>query len=133
MEIRNHLRNLALLAGAALLPAGAMAAPLNGSTITRTETVRYSIPEAHTAAGADALYRKLSDAASRVCSTSESDAPFFYAVNTYESCFTKALDKAVRQVNIANVTALYQENKANGRLASTTMPATEAPQVVANR
>lgn len=133
MKIRNHLRNLALLAGAALLSAGAMADTLNSSIVTKTETVKYSIPDARTATGAVALYRKLSDAAANVCTRPEPDGLSFYAANSYESCFTKALDKAVRKVGIHRVTALYLEHEANGRLASNAMPASEEPQVVANR
>jgi UrcA family protein len=136
MNIRNHLRNFALLAGAALLSTGAMADPFNSAVIKKTETIKYSAPEAHTAAGAAALYKRLSDAASQVCSATGADAAYYPAIDSYgsyESCFTKALDKAVRKVNITSVTALYLEHNSNNKLASTAMPVTEETEVLANR
>ena len=133
MKTRSYLRNFALFAGAALLSAGAMAAPMDDSIVTRSETIKYSVPEAHTAAGAAVLYRKLNDAAESVCRTPDDTALFFYSTESYATCYTKALRKAVRKVNIAGVTALYFENQASGGFASNLKQVTEEPEVVASR
>ncbi len=133
MNTRNYLRNLMLLAGATLLSAGAMAAPMDSSVVTRSETVKYSVPRAHTETGAAILYRKLNDAAENVCRTPDDPMLIFYSTDSYQSCYTNALHKAVRKVNIAGVTALYYENKASDRLAGNLKPGTVQTEVVASR
>ena len=59
MESRSNLRKVVLLAGAALLSTGALTTSAAEVTVTETEVVRYSLPEAATPDGAKSLYRKL--------------------------------------------------------------------------
>ncbi|MEJ0100149.1 MAG: UrcA family protein [Pseudomonadota bacterium] len=112
-----NLRNVALLAGAALFSIGAMAAPLD-LPVTKTETVKYSVPDAATVDGATALYHKLQETAARVCGDAELAAGDSFAADSYSSCFTNALGKAVQQVGIPMVSAMHMQSLASGKLTS---------------
>jgi UrcA family protein len=108
-----NLRKIALLAGAALLSSSAIAMPL-GAAVTRSETVKYSAEKAGTTEGATALYEKLHTAAVRVCVDADL-AP----ADSFESCVSDALDKAVLQVGIPTVSALHLQNLIGAKLSST--------------
>jgi UrcA family protein len=133
METRNNLRKIALLAGAALLSTSAMAGPLKSGVVTRTETVKYSLPKATTMEGAAALYQKLNEAAARVCSEGDGKTAWMYTVDSLESCISNALDKAVQHVGMPMVTALHQQNAADARLARSGKEVSRKPETIASR
>ncbi len=108
----HNLRKIALLAGAALLSSSAISMPL-GAAVTRTETVKYSAEKAGTTEGATALYERLHSAAVRVCLDAEL-AP----ADSFESCVTDALDKAVLQVGIPTVSALHLQSLIGAKLTT---------------
>ena len=130
METRSNLRNLALLAGAALLSTGALATPVDEPTITETEVVRYSVPETATPQGARAFYRKLQAAAMRVCSAT---VPATRIPYVDRSCAANALGKAVADVGNPLVIALHHEMQGDSRMAGTKRAAFAEPETVASR
>jgi UrcA family protein len=108
------LRNIALLAGAALLSTGALAVSLTEQTVTRTETIKYSVSDATTVEGATALYQKLQSAATRVCGEA-GEAAFggFRTASSLEACVAGSLGKAVQDVGNPLVLAVHLQ--AGGR------------------
>jgi UrcA family protein len=133
MKTRLNLRKIALLAGAALLSTSAMAGPLEDRVVTRTETVKYSLPKATTAEGAAALYLKLHETAARVCGEGDPGEAWMYAAGSLESCVSDALDKAVRQVGMPMVTALHQQGVADSKLARAGREVSGKPDTIASR
>lgn len=115
METRNYLRNLALLAGAALLSTGALARPGLEPTVTESEIVKYSAPEAATPQGARMLYGKLRAAATRVCSGSEAAS---LIPHVDRICAAEALSKAIADVGNPLLIALHQELQGGNRMAA---------------
>jgi UrcA family protein len=126
METRNNVRKLALLAGAALLSTGAIAAPLGDAPMTRSETIKYSVASTATPEGAAALYRKLHETAARVCGGADTASSWLYPAGSYETCFTAALDKAVRRVGIPMVTAMHVLGADAASLAARKAPTDKA-------
>jgi UrcA family protein len=116
MENTINLRKLALLAGAALLSTGAMAAPIADAPVTRSETVKYSVASSTTPEGAAALYLKLHETAARVCGGADTASSWLYPAGSYEVCVEAALDKAVRRVAIPMVTAMHVQGVAASKL-----------------
>jgi UrcA family protein len=112
-----NLRNVALLAGAALFSIGATAASLD-SSVTKTETVKYSVAVATTADGAAALYRKLQETAARVCGDADLAAGDSFTADSYGSCVADALGKAVQQVGIPMVSAMHMQSLTSGKLTA---------------
>jgi UrcA family protein len=116
MNIEANLRKIALLAGAALLPAGALADPIAEQqarpmeTETRSETVRYSVPESMTADGAVKLYHRLHAAAYRVCSSDR--LPLGLAQDRV--CIASALHNAVADIGNPLLSTLHQQKQGNG-------------------
>jgi UrcA family protein len=108
MKREHNVCKAMLLLGATLLCAGAWAAPLQQEMVTRTETVTFARSHAQTAAGAVKLYRELHGAASRVCR--DAGSPFSMLGESYSSCVEGAMAKAVEDVNIAAVSAIYLQN-----------------------
>ncbi len=96
-----------------------MAAPFD-VPLTKTETVKYSVSDATTAEGAAALYRKLQQTAARVCGDADVAAGDTFAVESYGSCVSDALGKAVQRVGIPMVLALHLQSVAGGKLTSST-------------
>ncbi len=117
MKNQLNLRNTALLAGAVLFSIGAMAAPLD-LAVTKTETVKYSVPSATTADGAAALYRKLQETAARVCSDTDVTPADSFSADSYGSCVADALGKAVHQIGIPMVSAMHMQNLATSKLTA---------------
>ena len=133
METRNNLRKIALLAGAALLSTSAMAGLHEDRIVTRTETVKYSLPKTTTAEGAAALYQKLNETAARVCGEGDAKAAWMYTADSLESCVSDALDKAVQHVGMPMLTALHQRNSPDSRMARIDKEASGKPETVASR
>ncbi len=129
METRHNLRDFALLAGAALLSAGAIAMPLDGQTVTRTEIVKYSAPESTTPEGAKKLYRKLQSAARRVCSYEHQPLGVF----PDPSCVSSALSKAVADVASPPIAALHMKTQPASKLADVKKASTAEPATIASR
>jgi UrcA family protein len=101
---------LALLAGALLFSASAWALPPLGSTITRSEAVKYSATEAATPEGAVALYEKLQKAAARVCADPlGTDMRSVTSMAAYSSCVKDALSEAVAAVHVPQVAVIHKE------------------------
>lgn len=104
MKTRQYVRGVMLLTSAALLAAGATTA-LAEETVTVKETLQYRPSQAESGAGAQKLYDRLQHAAARVCRVPgrmiEGEA--------YYSCTSNALAKAVKDVNIDAVAAIYLE------------------------
>jgi UrcA family protein len=132
METKLNLRNFALLAGAMLLSTGAMAAPLSDSKVTKTETVKYSVPSSTTVEGAVALYQKLQEAAVRVCAESEASA-YRFTSDSLDSCVSGALDKAVQDIGIPMVSALHLQSLAGSLKVTKAAPASKLARSVASR
>lgn len=133
MENRLNLRKIALLAGAALLSTSAMAAPLMDGTVTRTETVKYSLSSAATPEGAAALYQKLHETAVRVCGEADPAAAWLYTPESLESCVSEALDKAVRRIGVPMITALHVQSVNDRKLASARKLVPAKTETVASR
>jgi UrcA family protein len=132
METKLKLRNFALFAGAMLLSTGAMAVSLTDAKVTKTETVKYSIPNSTTVEGAVALYQKLQEAAVRVCAESDATA-YRYTSDSLESCVSSALDNAVQDIGIPMVSALHLQSLANGQKVTKAAPASKLARAVASR
>lgn len=132
METKLNLRNFALLAGAMLLSTGAMAAPLSDAKVTKTETVKYSVPSSTTVEGAVALYQKLQEAAVRVCAESEATA-YRFTSDSLDSCVSGALDKAVQDIGIPMVSALHLQSLAGSLKVTKAAPASKLARSVASR
>jgi UrcA family protein len=132
MEPRTNMRKLALLAGAALLCTGAIAAPIGDATVTRSETVKYSVTGATTPAGAAALYQKLHETAARVCGGADTASSWLYAAGSYQTCVSAALDKAVRRVAIPMVTAMHMHGTSGSELVASKVAA-DKPETIASR
>lgn len=130
METRRNLRKLTLLAGAALLSTGALATPVDESTVTATEIVKYNVPESATPNGARVLYKKLQAAAARVCSASM-PATKIPAVD--RACAAAALGKAVGDVGNPLVIALHQQVQGATQVAGVKPAMPAASETVANR
>jgi UrcA family protein len=122
METRTNMRKIALLAGAALLSTGAIAAPIADAPETRSETVKYSVASTATPEGAAALYQKLRETAARVCGAADASS-WLYPAGSYETCVTDALDKAVRRVAIPVVTVMHVQSDHAGRATAGKAPA----------
>ena len=111
MKYQHKLNSLVLL-GATLLCASAWAASPE-ITVTKTQIVKYSRGHAETAAGAVELYGELRAAASRACR--DADHPSMSG-ESYLTCIDGAIAKAVDDVNIAAVSAIYlQSGKSPGK------------------
>jgi UrcA family protein len=132
METKLNLRNFALLAGAMLLSTGAMAAPFADGKVTKTETVKYSVPSSTTVEGAVSLYQKLQEAAARVCAEAEATA-YRYTTDSMESCVAGALDKAVVDIGIPMVSALHLQSLASAQKVTTAAAASKLVRAVASR
>ena len=110
MKSSLHVRRVALLAGAVLLSASAMARPLSDAVITRTEAVKYSVADVATSTGAADLYSKLQTAAAKVCSDTVDSYIVLDRQFTYADCMATALDKAVADVGSPMLTAVHMHN-----------------------
>lgn len=107
MKTVNAVKKVVLMAGATLaLGATAMA---DESMVTRTETVKYSRTEAATPAGAVKLYGALQVAASRACR--ERGMPMSAYGDSVDACKGAALSRAVADVKIDAVTAVFMQDK----------------------
>ena len=113
MKHRDNVRSTILLLGASVLCVSAWAVPPAEAIVTRTETVKFSRASAETPAGAVELYGALQAAASRTCR--DEMAPTAWGASHAE-CADAALAKAVDDVNIAAVSAIYlQHGKFQGK------------------
>jgi UrcA family protein len=130
METRNYLRNFALLAGAALLSTGALATPVLEPTVTESEIVKYSAPEAATPQGARMLYGKLQAAARRVCSGS---VPASLIPHVDRVCAAEALSKAVADVDNPLLIALHRESQGGSWMAVKPALPAAGPETLASR
>lgn len=106
MKIANELKRVVLIVGATLgLGASALAAD---SLAVAAQKVKYSAKVAATPEGAVALYGSLRSAASRVCRASA--MPLLESASITAACRSDALSRAVQDVNIAAVTAVYLQD-----------------------
>lgn len=96
----------ALLAGAALFPAGAWALPpLTGQPAPQSETIKYDAGKAATLEGAAALHARLREAADRVCTDSVAPSS---GLREHAACVQASLDQAVGAVRIPMLTVVHQ-------------------------
>ena len=117
MKTRQYLRGVMLLSGAALLAAGATTA-MADEAVTLSQTVQYSPSQAQSAGGAQRLYDRLEHAAARVCRVPGRGVEGA----SYQACATDALAKAVKEVGIDAVAAIYlQKNKGLDREGTVTV------------
>lgn len=106
MNIDTGMKKVVLLVCTTLgLGATAMAEEM---VVTRTETVKYSRAEAATPVGAVRLYGELRAAASRACS--ERGTPLLSYGDSHAACKGAALSRAVADVQIDAVTAVYMQD-----------------------
>ncbi len=106
MKIDNGMMKVVLLACATLgVGATAMADEM---VVTRTETVKYSRTEAATPVGAVKLYGALRVAASRACA--ERGVPLWGSMEAFDACKGAALSRAVADVKIDALTAVYLQD-----------------------
>jgi UrcA family protein len=106
MKIETGMKKVVLIACTALgLGASALAADM---PMTVSQTVKYSATMAATPEGAVQLYGSLRAAASRVCRATA--MPILESFTVTEQCRSEALSRAVSDVNIAAVTAVYLQD-----------------------
>jgi len=123
MKTKQDLSGVASRVGAWLLLAGATAGAMAGETVmsdtvTQTKAVQYRVSHAETADGAEQLYMKLERAAARVCKV----AGRKLEGASYRNCTSDALEKAVKDVDIEAVAAVYVErNKLEDRHGTVTV------------
>lgn len=123
MKTKRDIRFTAFRVGALVLFAGATGGVVAEEAATRdmvrqAETVQYRPSHAETAAGAEKLYSKLERAAARVC---KMPGRVFEGA-AYASCISEALAKAVKDVDIDAVAAIYVEkNKLADRHGTVTV------------
>jgi UrcA family protein len=108
MKRKHDVSGAALLLGAMVLSASAGAAPPVEATVTQIEKVKYARLPAETPAGASKLYGALQAAASRVCREPGMRPSMMGA--SYMACADAALAKAVDDVDIDAVSAIYLRN-----------------------
>ena len=70
----------------------------------RSETVKFSDLKVDTPAGAEALYRRISAAAQRVC---RYEATSIYGPSTWQNCVRPTVDATVARVNNPLLTRLH--------------------------
>ena len=90
---------------------------------TYSATVRYEDLNLQTRQGAGALYTRLSKAASNVCG-GLTDEPYLTLTHSYSVCRTKALSKAVREVNRPLLTQVFDQHHARNEQLGTAQTAT---------
>lgn len=105
------IRSAALLAGA-LISLGAMAQTPDSDVEVTTKIVKFNRAEASTPAGAADLYESLNLAAAHVCVDHYASAAL--QRESYSECRDAALAKAVDQVDISTLSALYQDRAHKG-------------------
>jgi UrcA family protein len=74
----------------------------------RSETVKFADLKVDTPAGAEALYRRISAAAQRVC---RYEASSIYGPSTWQNCVRPTVDATVARVNKPRLTALHAGRK----------------------
>jgi UrcA family protein len=89
------------------LPAGATARASRDEETART-TVHFGDLDLQSYQGASALYSRLSQAASRVCSAIME--PYVRMTRAYHTCHSEALSKAVQQVDRPLLTQIYDRH-----------------------
>jgi UrcA family protein len=106
MKIETGMMKVVLIACATLsLSATVMA---RETVVTQTEIVKYSRADAATPVGAVKLYGELRIAASRACM--ERGIPLSGSSDAHLACKSAALSRAVADVQIDAVTAIYLQN-----------------------
>jgi UrcA family protein len=116
MKTRQYWRGVMLLSGAALLAAGATA--MADDAVTVRETVQYVPSQAQSSDGAQQLYDRLEHAAARVCRVPGRGLEGA----SYQACTSNALARAVKDVDIEAVAAIYLEkNKVADREGKVTV------------
>lgn len=108
MKHRHNASNAALLLSAMVLSARAWAAPPPDSIVTNTETVKFSRAASETPAGAAKLYGELRAAAARACR--EPGMRPSMMGSGYQDCIDAAVAKAVTDVHIDALSAMYQQD-----------------------
>lgn len=118
MKIETGMKKVALIACMTLgLGASALAADKPEIAMTK---VKYSKTVAATPEGAVKLYGSLRAAASRVCRAS--GMPLLESITATDQCRSDALSRAVGDVNIAAVTAVYlQDTRMKPRAGTVTV------------
>jgi len=92
-------------------PAGATVARVNpNDEQTFRTTVQYGDLDLKTHQGADALYSRLSMAATRVCE--DGTEPYVRMTRSYKECRHEALSAAVQKINNPLVTEAYDQHAA---------------------
>lgn len=110
--ISRKMNPLVLLAGALVLPAGAMAtSPEADALQVRTENVRYNPADAASEAGAAKLYSKLLRAARNVCGENSGEKLTPSASVALSRCVKEAVETAVASVNIPALTARHTQGR----------------------
>jgi len=103
MKKLNQMIGIATMVAASGL---AHSEPLGTNQVeTRTKTVSYNRVEAQTAEGAQALYKRLRTAARSVCT--QPFEPNVIPSRDQVACASTALDTAVQNVNVAEVSTLH--------------------------
>jgi UrcA family protein len=113
---RFHSAGKALVLGAAalLVTLSAQAGteridtPVNHTAVV----VRYADLNLGTAAGTQALYARISAAASRACG-GQPDLRDLHQQQQYRACYDTAMEKAVHKIDSTRLQALYAEHKAS--------------------
>lgn len=118
MKIETGMKNVVLMVCMTLgLGATALAAD---KPVLATQKVKYSATVAATPEGAVRLYGSLRSAAFRVCRATA--MPILESAAVTEACRSDALSRAVGDVNIAAVTAVYlQDTRMKPRAGTVTV------------
>lgn len=105
MKRQRNAKGAMLLLGATMVSMSAWAAPPAEIMVTKTETVKFSRGLAETPTGAVQLYGELRAAAARACRDAGTRPSMMG--EAYLACVDGAMAKAVGDVNIAAVSAIY--------------------------
>jgi UrcA family protein len=107
------MKTLKLFAVSTALVAGSLACAVPAAAADTSQTVKYSAVELNTTAGTAALYRRLKNAAWRVCR----DTDYRIAPNQFVACMQQAVDGAVRDIDRPNLNALHEGRAGTGLTA----------------
>ena len=108
MKRKHNVIEATLLLGAMVLSASARAELPADAVVTKVETVKYARAPSETPAGAAKLYAALRAAAARAC-RDPNTRPSMMGTS-YFACADAALAKAVDDVHIDAVSAIYLQN-----------------------
>jgi len=105
-QTKIELFGLAATALACILTHPALAAP---ESVTKSEVVRFADLDLSKPEGALTLYKRIQQAARKICGSESYDTRILTPLGNYSNCYHKAMDGAVKHVNHPMLTAIHRE------------------------